>query len=405
MSQKIFLTSALAMGFVAPAFAEMTDSNTFPNASQGEYMQENTRYIGAATSTNMDGVYSGTVNAVAEYDIIDYIVNAGQYLPADSETVITCPAGSFCPGIDGNVQYNQSTPQGIQTCPTGYASSAAGASSDTQCYRTCDINNMGTSFTNIAHATAVSGNDYYGSGTDTCSATGCENGWHITSDTLFDIIGWKAAINSVYIDDTGVFDEQGGSNGQSYYGLTENNSWAVEYDDNKGIVIGKAGCSNRSASGWIGSWVLKSDDFVDNLAEEPGASYCYCKVIGYKDSDGVIQNVSSPWAYRSSLMNCDSTCARICSGNFASNTYTFDGNDRRYKGAVLDKVPFGPATCEANTITINWNDVDPEYAGQNNENTAVYGEDVRTPVKAATKKGQTFRGWRFSKPEQTNLPE
>ena len=46
MNKKIFLTSAIAMGFVAPAFAAMTDSNTFPD---GGLMQANTRYIGAAT--------------------------------------------------------------------------------------------------------------------------------------------------------------------------------------------------------------------------------------------------------------------------------------------------------------------------------------------------------------------
>ncbi|MBQ7409489.1 MAG: hypothetical protein IJV03_02905, partial [Alphaproteobacteria bacterium] len=119
MTQKIFLTSALAMGFVAPAIAEPSNTGTFPNDG---YMQEDYTYTNAATADNMDSVYEGTVNAVAEYDIIDYIVNAGQYLPADSATVITCPAGSYCPGIRGNVQYNQTTPQGIQTCPTGYDS-------------------------------------------------------------------------------------------------------------------------------------------------------------------------------------------------------------------------------------------------------------------------------------------
>jgi hypothetical protein len=78
--------------------------------------------------------------------------------------------------------------------------------------------------------------------------------------------------------------------------------------------------------------------------------------------------------------------------------------DLAFRTALLGTIIPSLATCEANTITINWSDVDPEYAGQNNENTATYGSDVRTPVKAATKKGKTFKGWRFSKPEQTNLP-
>jgi hypothetical protein len=63
-----------------------------------------------------------------------------------------------------------------------------------------------------------------------------------------------------------------------------------------------------------------------------------------------------------------------------------------------------PAMCEANVININWSDASAADISANNAGTATYGEDVRTPVKAATKKGQTFRGWRFSAPEQTNLP-
>ena len=73
MKQKIFLTSALAMGFVAPAMAVPTNTGEFPT---GGLMQEDYTYTNAATSTNMDGVYSGTVNATAEYDTIDYILTA-----------------------------------------------------------------------------------------------------------------------------------------------------------------------------------------------------------------------------------------------------------------------------------------------------------------------------------------
>jgi hypothetical protein len=80
-------------------------------------------------------------------------------------------------------------------------------------------------------------------------------------------------------------------------------------------------------------------------------------------------------------------------------------DQRAFRAAVLGSVQPGLAMCEANVININWNDVDPEYAGQNNEGTATYGSDVRTPVKAATKKGKTFRGWRFSKPVPTSCQE
>ena len=67
----------------------------------------------------------------------------------------------------------------IAQCPTGYPNSANGASADTQCYTACTV-----ATANIAHATAVSGNDYYGTGTDTCGATACETGYHVDGGGL-----------------------------------------------------------------------------------------------------------------------------------------------------------------------------------------------------------------------------
>ncbi len=401
MSQKIFLTSALAMGFVAPAIAEPSHTDSFPNDG---YMQEDYTYTNAATADNMDSVYEGTVNAVAEYDIIDYIVNAGQYLPADSETVITCPAGSFCPGISGNVQYNQTTPQGIQTCPTGYANSADGASSDTQCYRACDINNMGTSFTNIAHATAVSGNDYYGAGTDTCEPTACVNGWHLKQGlNLTSTIGTGRGENSAFVNNSGLFIESA-SNGQSYYGISDNNTWAVDYGSSKGVLVGQGRCSTQAGDNNSYTWT--NPTITSNLTDETGqtgAQYCYCNVTGYKDGSGNMQAVLSPWVFYTDFhdaWNCSGSCASYC----ASNVQYTGSTNLAFRAAMFGAIESGPAMCEANVININWSDASAADISANNAGTATYGEDVRTPVKAATKKGQTFRGWRFSAPEQTNLP-
>jgi hypothetical protein len=66
-------------------------------------------------------------------------------------------------------------------------------------------------------------------------------------------------------------------------------------------------------------------------------------------------------------------------------------------GSVTDFQPM-PASCEANTIMINWSNADANDISANNAGTATYGSDVRTPVKAQTIKGKTFKGWRFSKP-------
>jgi hypothetical protein len=430
---------------VAPAMAE-----TFP--SNG-LMQENKTYDNAATSTNMDGVYEGTVNAIAEYDIIDYIVNAGQYLPADSETVITCPAGSFCPGISGNVQYNQSASQGIQTCPTGYASSVVGASSDTQCYRQCSGN------VTIAHATGVTGNDYYGNGTDTCEPTACENGYHVGGlDVVFKTpivpIDYNDVANSYgYIPANG----RGGRN-YTNYGLTNNNTWAAEYEDGT-IVSGRASCQSSATPDNMAvlyimqniSAVMSGDmefselkagvaqlvgdakaNWVENVFNQmmtgqlteaqaltkvlgmfginenanyttsSTGQYCYCQLDGYIPNGGTLQAVSAPWVFaftRDVAIGCADNCALYC-GNSLVGGYS-SSNSLAFRAAMLGAIESSPSMCEANTIKINWSDAAQTDIDANNAGTVTYGSDVRTPVKAQTIKGKTFKGWRFSKPEQT----
>ena len=406
MKQKIFLTSALAMGFVAPAFAEPTNTGTFP--SDG-YMEEDYTYTNAATSDNMDGVYSGTVNAVAEYDTIDYILSAGKYLPADSETITTCPAGSFCAGGD-TVQYNQSSAQGIETCPSGFGSSADGSSSNTQCYRACDINNMGAngSISSIAHATAISGNDYYGSGTDTCEPTACENGWHVkaavTAPNLTSLIGVSEAGNG-YTSNRSTGANYDSDNMSNTIIANDPLAFAVDYG-NKGIIKGHGRCSTRAgASGtWGGNpytYNVIDSNFVSSLTDETGTGeYCYCHLDSYTPVSGSAIALSTPWVFADGMGdagNCAVDCASYCAVNLQADS----SGVLAFRAAVFGAIESSPAMCEANTITIHWDDASQTDIDANNAGTATYGSDVRTPVKAATKKGKTFKGWRFSKPEQT----
>ncbi len=384
---------------VAPAFAEDFPSNGL--------MTENKTYTNAATSTNMDGVYEGTVNAVAEYDIIDYIVNAGQYLPADSETVITCPAGSYCPGISGNVQYNQTTAQGIQTCPSGFGSSAAGASSNTQCYRACDINNMGEngSISSIAHATAISGNDYYGSGTDTCEPTACENGWHVkaavTAPNLTNIIGVSERANGHTSNDSTGADSDTDNMSNTII-ANDPMAFAVDYGT-KGIIKGHGRCSTRNvANPWEdNNNTFESDHFVSNLTDETGTGKnCYCQLDSYTTAGGDTTALSAPWVFRNAEDGADD-CADDCTDVCALSLQSGYSSALAFRAAVFGSIESSPAMCEANTITINWSNADAADVTANNAGTATYGSDVRTPVKAQTIKGKTFKGWRFSKPTQT----
>ena len=407
-NKKIFLTSAVAMCVAMPAFAEPSHTGTFPS---GGLMQADYTYTNAATSTNMDGVYEGTVNANAQYTTNNYTVTAGHYLPADSEDPNTpCTAGNFCPGLQNTVQYSATNNQGLETCPSGYGNSAEGASANTDCYRTCAIANNGTTFTNIAHATAVSGNDYYNTtATDTCEPTACENGWHVKPGTpdLTTTIGVTEAgtgytLNNYTGDD---YDTNGMSNT-----IIANDpmAFAVDYGNGKGVIKGHGRCSKTGVTTpwyYTQGYTFAADHFVNNLTNETdpetGGQYCYCQLDSYTASGSNTSiALSAPWVFRDD--NDDAgDCVIDCAHRCASGLRRDDPDALAYRAAVFGSLGApGPAMCEANTITINWGDTDAADVTANNAGTATYGSDIRTPVKAQTKKGKTFTGWLFSKPTQ-----
>ena len=406
MKNKIFLTSALAMGVIAPAMAEPQRVDTFPNAANNEFMQENKVYTNAATEANMDGVYEdgATVDAVAEYTDILYNIVAGNYLKAGSDATngTTCPAGSWCPGLT-DATYNENADQGINSCPSEYGLSTAGASSQNDCYRKCTN-------ADVEHSTGTMNGGYYYGNNNQCEPTGCENGWHLKSgisgSELASTIGNETVVNIAYIGGRGSFGEMNfdgqGAKGQSYYGLTDNNTWASDYGTN-GMLIGQARCSTQAGDNNSYTWTNPTK--TANLADEIGpeeAKYCYCNVTGYTPNSGTLQSLSSPLVFYDGFgygANCSSVCARRCAESMRDTDY-----DLKFRAAVFGAIESSPAMCEANVININWSNADANDISANNAGTATYGSDVRTPVKAQTKKGKTFRGWRFSKPQQTNLP-
>ena len=231
MKRGIFLTSIIAIGFACPAIAEPVVESQYPT---DRMMQENTTYTGAATYTNF-GEYEGIVTATAEYEDIIYKIAAGTYLPAGSVDAVACPAGSFCAGVT-SATYSESDNQGISTCPSGYSNSDQGATSDTQCYTACAVGK-------VAHATAVSGNDYYNTDADTCSATACESGYHTNEETR--IVEKTPLIDVDYREggnEYGYISADGGSGGGLAGELTENNTWGANFD--YGNVYGRASCQS-----------------------------------------------------------------------------------------------------------------------------------------------------------------
>gem|GEM_PF-6866932 len=450
MKSKILLTSIVAIGFAAPAFAEVVN-NPFP--SDG-YMQESQTYTNAATYDNM-GVYEGTVTASAEYTDDKYNIPAGSYLLAGAEgTATQCPVGSYCTGLT-DVTYNADAAQGIESCPAGYPNSAAGASASTQCYTACTVANA-----NIAHATAVSGNDYNG-GTDTCAATACDNGYHVLNQIgieertpLIPVDYHDSGDGYAYVRADGATSSNGNLSVDGA-GLTANNTWASHFE--YGTVYGQASCqpattptgtapmyiaqnmeavmvgtmtiedfkagliplSNEAKAEYMAGVleevkaqtkteedlfaaifvVFGTDDASANYSTDSTGQYCYCQMTGYTPVDGEKQSVvSAPWVFYDDDGSADE-CASYCAYNCASGLQ----DDGAY-GAVFRAAVFGSlgalaaGTCEANEISITWTD-----AANPDEQTGMctYDGDITTPTKANEKPGKTFKGWKFVK---TNSP-
>ena len=413
-----------------PAFAD-----TFP--SNG-HMLENKTYVNAATQQNI-GVYDGTVTATAQYDDMYFYLRPGQYLPAGSEYVSVCPVGSYCPN-ETEVTYNETSAQGATSCPSGYPNSFRGSSSNTQCYTACTVGSA-----NIAHATAVDGNDYYGAGVDTCIAIECENGYHLNESS--GAIVQKTPL--IDVDWTpggghGAVGLDGSKDDSALFGLTEPGTWAAK-SVNDIVVFGESACVDTDMGAGVDELdsamlgVLgfgnspesifgeNGDEFVANSllgkprarfimdvlfanrAEDyafgfpplfvahdlnpssvPAGGSCVCRIQQIKTADGNVQTVPGPWVYPGgmSYMSCESDCARVCASRFDN---TDDALAFQTMIGALDFVVGG--TCEGNEITINWTDATDEDIAANNAGMCTYGGDIRTPVKAMEKPGKKFKGW------------
>ena len=298
----------------APVFAAPSHTSaTFP---ANGFMLEDYTYTNAATATNMAGVYEYSVNANPNYN--------------------DCLANSWC---DASGQHACST-----AGDGSYTSSAAGANENTACYKSCTV-----ATANIAHATAVSGNDYYGAGTDTCSATSCENGYHVYLIDVEDAIGTATYSDQGNLSNSGTT----GSNNAATFGLTENGTFGVSYVDNKGTIKGRSQCSTQSGTGrWTNPAATDASE-ITTLATLPDSTgqYCYCTVDEYIPVDGSPMSLSGPWVFRrdtGSANNCANYCASGCASDLGnSSTYYMV-----FRTAVLGSAVGSMGTCEITDITV-----------------------------------------------------
>ena len=431
--KKYFLTTALMGTFIAPAFGAdkiITSANTCTVDVLG-------------VSDN-----NATANTIATWDLIDYTLNPGQYLSVTETSVdkTTCPAGSYCVGGGYTVE---TAGNSIAQCPTGYPNSDAGAGADTQCYTACTV-----ATANIAHATAVSGNDYFGTGVDTCGATACETGYHVDGGGLelvektplvpISLTARGAGYRSVGAD--GTRNSDGTVDAIPADSVTAPNTWAVAYSD--GVVYAKASCQPRIdpvleyadmnrpallngqmtleeflsgleplagpvktefvknafieyATGTISEELLYkrsaavfSSFFNTNYSTDSTGQYCYCQIDGFTSAGGLKAIVTSvPWVFVSDYDSADS-CASYCAESCARVLQDDDMDLLALRAAMfgaLDLVESG-GICAANTINIDWN---PDNGGEHTKNMCTYDGEITLPTPDPVKPGYTFTGWKL----------
>ncbi len=393
---------------------------------------------------------NATANTIAVWEMNKYILAPGEYLSVSETSVdkTTCPAGSYCVGGTDFTVENAST--SITACPTDYPNSATGAGAQNQCYTACTVNSA-----NIAHATAVAGNDYFGDGTDTCYATGCDTGYHVNNDIqiiekdpLIPVDYQEIATSKAYITNDGKQKLN-----DTEHGLTKNGTWSATFST--GTVYGHASCQptrdpgmeyliNNMNSVMTGS--MDIDVFENELAQISGkhkanfatnllkglmngtkteedmliamqtvfvaskntnfdindtGQHCYCQLTGFIATNGTKTNVlSAPWLYNGSYgsaESCAEWCAEDCNDPMVAAA---DDLDRRAYRAVsfgvLDYIETGE--CAANTINIDWN---PDNGGEHTQNQCVYDGAVTLPTPDPVKPGYTFTGWKLVESETT----
>ena len=365
MNKKLILSSLAVLGLVSPAVA----AQYAPFPSDTKLMQENMIYENAATQTNM-GVYAGEVTAKAEYDPISHFLEPGSYLPMQSETTHPCPQNNYCPG-GIKVEYSAIEPQGLTRCPGDYTmTDGGGAISAIECYKDCDS----AMFQN-AKELVSGGKDYYSSGMDTCQIASCDQGYHLSKGDTVEIGDFKYEFF-----DSEILMSNGGDG-----------SWEVTYRPSNETTLEIYGQSRLSEqSGGL------AQVFTD-VVEDSDAENCFCNITGYRKNgeNGFSRIMASKWVYLGSGYS-NKECGEVCGDAMGStgDEYTV------FKISLLDSITYVSDACMPNVININWDGASEDDVLANDAGSVEYGGHIRTPVKAQTIKGKTFKGWRFEKVSQ-----
>ncbi len=390
-------------------------------------------------------------NTIATWDLIDYTLDPGEYLNVTdtSVTETTCPAGSYCVGGGFTVETANNS---IAQCPTEYPNSATGAGAQNQCYTACTV-----ATANIAHATAVSGNDYYGSGVDTCGATACETGYHVDGGGLELVektplipVDYTLAGNGYqFISQNGIVDSN-----DTAVGLSAKNTYAVDYG--YGRVYGRASCQPSADPAFVyiinnieavasGSktmeelrtelttqygqakvnslidaleiemsggegkteaelfealakfYVVYSESSDKNYTTDSTGQYCYCQMDGFSPiTDGVLgekNTVVSAPWVFFSGLDSADGCAANCASDCATNLQDDGVGGRAIRAAAFGALGYTESVGICTANTINI-DWNPDNGGDHIKNMCTYDGSITVPSDPV-KPGYTFTGWKL----------
>ena len=125
-------------GTVSPATTTVTYDGNYPSSMPTPTRRGYT-FAGWYTAASGGNAVTGSTKMTtasnhsiyAHWRVNSYSCGGGYYLAANGISCTRCPGGSYCPG--GTWNFNASSNQGLNSCPSGYTS-GAGASGSGNCY-------------------------------------------------------------------------------------------------------------------------------------------------------------------------------------------------------------------------------------------------------------------------------
>ena len=347
--------------------------------SGGAAVGDNVLPSGTTTESGMCdidviGVSSNTARTVAVFAANEYTCYVGNYLPADAVECEPCPANSYCGG--GTYSYNETAHQGINVCPNEYPLSNAASSVITECYRNCTTSD-------VANSASVTGRYYYDS-VNMCEPTdtnSCNVGYHRAAGQTPMLPDVEVASNAAQWRSHKFSGYTNNGDSDLYYGEWKT-SWTIE-ENTKGTMKGNSSCNNIS-----GSFASSFIDY-DLMTGSVTGQYCWCRAISWTPYGESETKLIAKWLFRydrGSEDDCANYCSYLCAGGVR--------NDSTYRRAMFRAIIGEPASCQINTITLNWGGYGANN-DQSQQTQCTYGGGFDTPTYAPTRRGYTFNGWQF----------